>query len=151
IWGTVRRPVRSIITARCAGSRSIWILWMSATPRWRNRASARMQYGHTAVQYMVTWGMGSSGEASGFLEGHPRLTPAVDAAFQRGYPIKAVLAQGGKRTGGFPALAVDQDQGFVLGQSAGLCFEVGHRNIARLGDAAGLELFGWPQVDEQAV
>src|SRR5690606_32443552 len=43
ICGAVRRPVRSIMMARWAGSRSMKILWISRTPRWLSSISARTQ------------------------------------------------------------------------------------------------------------
>ena len=47
ICGTVRRPVRAIISSRRTGSRSMRTFSIVSTPRAFSRASARRQYGHT--------------------------------------------------------------------------------------------------------
>src|SRR6185369_6288565 len=69
-----RRPVRSIIVRRSAGSRSTRIVSMSVTPLAFRKRKAWMQYGHTAVEYIVTFGNSLLHRQSGIL---PRLVSAA--------------------------------------------------------------------------
>jgi hypothetical protein len=65
ICGTVRRPVVSIMWARASGSVSMRISSIWATPLEVSNCLARMQYGQTAVVYILTVGMTGSPEGLG--------------------------------------------------------------------------------------
>src|SRR5574340_225172 len=92
IWGTVRRPAFSIISARRAGSRLTRIFSISVTPRARNTRSAMTQYGQKAVEYMITLVM--DGPCLLFLHYRQiRLPPRVNAATQIMHVRKSVAAQ----------------------------------------------------------
>src|SRR6185436_12972794 len=75
ICGTVRRPVRSIISWRRSGSRSTRILAMPTTPLAASSRSACTQYGHWPVEYIVT-------VATSRLQRQPRAAPRGKAALQ---------------------------------------------------------------------
>src|ERR1035437_10351314 len=99
ICGTVRRPVRSIISVRFTGSRSTRILVISVTPFEFSRRSAIMQKGQTPLLYIFTGAIWESLRISSLqrslLHRQACLRPAADAAAQREYFAEAVFPEHG--------------------------------------------------------
>src|SRR5260221_754051 len=104
----VRRPVRSIISWRRAGSRSTRTFSMSATPFAFSRRSAIRQNGHTPVEYISTFAM------SLLLHRQARLLPSRDAALELVDAGEARLAQQARGGAGARAGLPSDDDGLVL-------------------------------------
>src|SRR5512135_925861 len=111
---------------------------MSVTPFLWSNCSARLQKGQMAVQYMLTWGIGSTSELL-FRDGQPGLLPSRDAAGQIVDSFETAPAQGVAGRTRTVAGLTDHDHRLVpvlvqLSQPLGY---LPHRHGARVGHMAG--------------
>src|SRR5450759_115677 len=138
ICGTVRRPVRSIISVRFTGSRSTRILVIWVTPFEFSRRSAIMQKGQTPLLYIFTAAIWESLRVSSrqrsLLHRQACLHPAADAAAQREYFAEAVFPEHAAHSRRAHAgLAVDDDRArFESLDFAQAPAQFRQRNIARV-------------------
>src|SRR5260221_10642877 len=134
--GTVRRPVRSIISWRRAGSRSTRIFSIWVTPFAFRSRSAMRQKGQMPVAYMRTRAIGS------FLHRQARLLPRREAALELVDGGEALPLEDARCRARARAALARHDHGLVLVfPDLGEAFlQLAQRDVPRPGKVAGGEI-----------